>query len=121
MRGVLQLGAIGFGIALGLVVGNRLSAEAMAVVVGVVCGVLAGIPVSLMVLILTRRSSKPTSTQASAPAMPGTAYPPVVIIQPDGRSAGTHRWAPPAWDAPPMAESQPCQRSFTIVGDEDEW
>ncbi|MFQ5855739.1 MAG: hypothetical protein ACE5LU_08880 [Anaerolineae bacterium] len=118
MRGVLQLGVGGFAIALGVVVGNRLSSEAMAVVVGVVCGVLASIPMSVMILILTRRLSGPSRSRASTPVPQGMAYPPVLVIQPGGRGYG-NRFAP-LWEAPTAAENQPWRRSFTVVGDEDD-
>lgn len=119
MRGVVQLGVGGFAIALGVVVGNRLSSEAMAVVVGVMCGVLASIPVSVMVLVLTRRLNGASRSGASVPVAQGMAYPPVIVIQPDGRRHDS-RFALP-WDAPAGVEKQPWQRSFTVVGDEDEF
>jgi hypothetical protein len=90
----------------------------MAVVVGVVCGVLASIPMSIMMLVLMRRMSGPARSRPSASVAPGMAYPPVVVIQPDGWGAG-NRLAPPAWDVPAAVENQPWRRSFTVVGDED--
>lgn len=120
MRGVVQLSLLGFAVAAGVVVGNRLSPEAMAVVVGVVCGVLASIPMSVMVLILTRRLSKPSRANDSAMLAPsGPSYPPVVVIQSDG--GGQRNRFDPAWDAPPAAENQPWRRSFTVIGEEEDW
>lgn len=119
MRGVLQLGVVGFAIALGVGVGNRLSSEAMAVVVGVVCGVLASIPMSVMILILTRRLNGPMRSRESTRPVQNMAYPPVVVIQPDG-GRSRNRLAP-AWDPPAAAENQPWRRSFTVVGDDDDW
>lgn len=120
MRAVVQLGLIAFAIALGFGVGNRLSSEAMAVVVGVVCGVLASIPMSIMILILTRRLSKPArSGNSTLPAQYGSSYPPVVVIQSDG--GGQRNRFEPAWDSPPASENQPWRRSFTVVGDEEDW
>ncbi|MBS1253556.1 MAG: hypothetical protein MAG451_02605 [Anaerolineales bacterium] len=120
MRGVLQLGIVVFAIALGVVTGNRLSSEAMAVVVGVVCGVLASIPMSVMILVLTRRLSKPArSDKSTLPAQHRPSYPPVVVVQSDG--GGQRSQFGPAWDAPAAAENQPWRRSFTVVGEEDDW
>lgn len=120
MRAVVQLGVVAFAIALGYGVGNRLSSEAMAVVVGVVCGVLASIPMSVMILILTRRLSKPASSRESTAMAPyGPSYPPVVVVQSDG-GRSRERYAP-AWDAPAASDNQPWRRSFTVVGDEDDW
>lgn len=119
MRRVLQLGVVVFAVALGVGVGGRMSPEAMAVVVGVVCGVLASIPMSVMVLILTRRLSTSASQGESRRAPQGAAYPPVVVIQSDGGRA--HNRFPSMWDAPPAADNQPWRRSFTVVGEEDDW
>ena len=47
-----------FAIALAVVVGSRMSAEAMAVVVGVVCGVAAGIPTSILLLVVMHRRDR---------------------------------------------------------------
>ncbi len=119
MRGLLQLGVVVFAVALGVVTGNRLSPEAMAVVVGVVCGVLASVPMSVIMLVLSRRLSRPERASNSATAMPyGQSYPPVVVIQSDG--GGRRNRFEPAWDAP-AAENQPWRRSFTVVGEEDDW
>lgn len=120
MRAVVQLSVVGFAIALGVVTGNRLSSEAMAVVVGVVCGVLASIPMSIMILLLTRRMSKPArSSEASMPGQYGPSYPPVIVVQSDG--GGQRRQLEPPWDAPAAVENQPWRRSFTVVGDEENW
>ena len=120
MRGVVQLSVVAFAAALGVGVGHRLSPEAMAVVVGVVCGVLASIPMSVMMLVVTRRLNRPARSQQAAPMAQGMAYPPVVVIQPDSRGSG-NRLLPPAWDAPSAVGNQPWQRSFTVVGDEENW
>jgi hypothetical protein len=121
MRGLIQLGILALAVGLGVGVGNRLSPEAMAVVVGVVCGVLAGVPMSVILMLFMRRmsdSGAPRQTQAQAP-YPG-AYPPVVVVQTDG-AARPRQLAPP-WEGPPApAEGQPWRRSFTVVGDDDEW
>lgn len=120
MRGVVQLSIVAFAVALGVGVGHRLSPEAMAVVVGVVFGVLASIPMSVMMLVLTRRLNGQARSQQPTPVAQGMAYPPVVVIQADGRGSD-NRLLPPAWDPPAAVENQPWQRSFTVVGNEDSW
>src|SRR5512143_1132613 len=77
-RIVVVLG-LAFAVALAVVVGRRMSAEAMAVVVGIVCGVAASIPTSVLLLVvLTRRerSREMADSQANL-----RSYPPVVVIQ----------------------------------------
>jgi len=54
-------------IALAVVIGDRMSADAMAVVVGVVCGIGASIPTSLLMLfLLSRRQEAEPPEQAPA-------------------------------------------------------
>jgi hypothetical protein len=114
-RALLLLGLV-FAIALAVVVGKRMSAEAMAVVVGVVCGVAAGIPTSLLLLLLlSRRERTPSPEEPRAGA---GHYPPVVVIQ-----GGAPQALPPGlpagyWPAP--APGMTGQRQFHVVGD-DEW
>ena len=83
-----------FGIALAVVVGNRMSAEAMAVVVGVVCGVAAGIPTSVLLLLAMGRRDRRRYGGEDQAARFGSGAP-VVVIQggapqalPTGQQAG---------------------------------
>ena len=54
-KSIFAVGLVAFSVALAIVVGQRLSAEAMAVVVGVVAGVAASIPTSLIVVWIATR------------------------------------------------------------------
>ena len=111
------MSVFGFAAGLGVVIGTRLTSDAMAVVVGVVCGVLASIPTSVFLLLLTRRFTEraPSSTPSTPP---GPMYPPVVVIQPDGRASGRGVPADP-WGMPTL-EAPPREPGFTVVG-EEEW
>jgi hypothetical protein len=112
---LIGLGLV-FVIALAVVVGKQMSAEAMAVVVGVVCGVAAGIPTSLLLLIvLSRRERQRFEDPSRQQRQQG--YPPVVVIQggapqalPPGQQAGY-------WPAPHPGTST--SRQFNIVGGEN--
>jgi len=117
MRGFVYLSVLGFAAGLGAVVGTRLTSDAMAVVIGVVCGVLASIPTSVFLLILTRRFTERASSPATG-IPPTPMYPPVVVIQPDGRVSGRSSQTDP-WTMPAL-ETQPREPSFTVVG-EEEW
>jgi drug/metabolite transporter (DMT)-like permease len=100
-----------FGIALALVVGNRLSDEALAVLAGAVCGVGAAIPTSLLVVAVSRRRDEPHARPAPPNPYQG-AYPPVVVIAPPGAA----QQGANAWNGLPSSFDAPIQRQFTVVG-----
>lgn len=116
MRRLVSLSAVAFGAMLAGIVASKLSSEAMAVIGGVICGVVASIPASIMILIMTRRLTTPTQSTAISPAPHKSAYPPVVVIHTD-RQPVRSQFDPP-WNAP-LANEQPTERSFTVVGEED--
>ncbi len=105
-----------FGVALAVVVGSRMSAEAMAVVVGVVCGVAAGIPTAALMLVVMNRRERQHDEAVARPAGFGGS-PPVVVIQggaPQALPPGQHTAYWPS--VPPPAH---VQRQFQLVGDEE--
>lgn len=108
MKEVLKLAVIGFSIALGIIVGNRMSGEAMAVVIGVVCGVLASIPMSVIILILTRRLGEREAERRRE------GYPPVVVINP-GPQPQMNQF-PSYFPSYPL-EASP--RQFRIIGQDE--
>jgi hypothetical protein len=110
MRRWIGLCTLAFVLALAVVIGQRMDAEALAVVVGVVAGVVASLPTALLVLLTlsrraSRRQERPYPTPMSAP--------PTVVIQGGGQPS-----LPQASMAP---WSVPRERPFVIVGQEDEW
>jgi hypothetical protein len=116
LRNALIVLGVVFVVALAVVVGKRMSAEAMAVVVGVVCGVAAGIPTSILLLVVLSRRDRQTFEESDGPRRHQN-YPPVVVIQ-----GGSPQALPPGqhavyWPAPPSATS--ASRRFTLVGGDD--
>lgn len=109
-RWIFLLILIAFAIALAVVIGNRMSAEAMAVVIGVTCGVAASIPMSAVILMLTGRRERTTETRNYQKE----SYPPVVVISP-----GQERQRYPSlpYYTPSMADV-PAPRQFNVIGDE---
>lgn len=117
--GFKQIGVIlvlAFVVAMAVMVGNRMSAEAMAVVIGVVCGVAAGIPSALLMLVLVIRRERNRQEEAQQHGA-RAGYPPVIVIQggasqalPQGQQAGY-------WQSP--IQAPPNQRQFHIVGGEE--
>lgn len=111
MRRWVGLCVLAFVVALAVVVGQRMDAQALAVVVGVVAGVVAGLPTAMLVLLaLSRRDRQRGAAPAQPP--PATASPPVVVIQ-----GGEPRSLPPA---PLPAYPVQRERPFVVVGEEDD-
>ena len=114
MKRTISLTILAFLIALAVVVGNRMSAEAMAVVVGVVCGVAAAVPSTLLlVLMLSRRERQPEEK-----ARQQTPYPPLVIVQ-GGQPNPT--FYPPSYEYRPPAGLPPgrtVDAAYRVLGDE---
>jgi hypothetical protein len=111
---LVGLGVV-FVIALAIVVGKQMSAEAMAVVVGVVCGVAAGIPTSVLLLVVFSRRDRQRLEEPHQSQRQRN-YPPVVVIQGGSSQAlpGQHAGY---WPAPPTATS--ASRQFNVVGGEE--
>ena len=119
MKRAIVIVAAAFAVALAIVVGNRMSADAMAVVVGVACGVLASVPTSLLLIwALGRRGQGPALVENQA--RNGTAYPPVVVVNP-GPGYGAPMYGPSV--TPYLEQRQVLPpagpRTFRVVGDEE--
>jgi len=116
-RGVILVGAV-FAVALAVVIGGRLSADAMGVVVGIVCGVLASVPTSLVLIWALMRRVPGSGAEVVARQSIGSGqYPPVVVVNP-GPGYGISGYGPP----PMASHSLPAPggpRSFKVVGDEE--
>ncbi|MGC8873453.1 MAG: hypothetical protein ACP5SI_03270 [Chloroflexia bacterium] len=112
MKRLVALAAVGFGVALGLIVGLRLEQAGLAVLVGVASGIVAALPGTLLVLYLWWKERTQRLREAQRPAWESRypAYPPVVILQ-----AG--REIEPLLSRLPQGNSAP--REFVIVGEEE--
>ncbi len=105
---------VAFAIALAVVVGNRMSAQAMAVVIGVVCGVAASIPMSVIILALSRRS-RPVIEEDSGQR----SRPPVVVVTQASSAQPTAGWAD--YGHPYAPPAMPAPREFRVIGDDSSW
>jgi hypothetical protein len=111
MRRWVGLCVLAFVVALAVVVGQRMDAQALAVVVGVVAGVVAGLPTAMLVLLaLSRRDRQRGDAYPQPP--PAAVSPPVVVIQ-----GGEPRTLP---QAPLPAYPAQRERPFVVVGEEDD-
>jgi hypothetical protein len=115
---------LGFGVALAIVIGQRMSTDAMAVVIGVAVGVAASVPTSLLLVALLRKeraSYRPDMgrEQMYPPALPQQ-QPNVIVLDPSqfgaGRNAQLQTPLPPPDFAPDGG-----MRRLRVVGSEDEW
>lgn len=77
--------ALGFGVALAVLIGQRLSATALAVIVGVAVGVVSSLPTTLLLITLMRRHLAPPadpSAQPSAYPLPQASQAPYLVLDP---------------------------------------
>ena len=115
-RTVAVVGTV-FAVALAVLIGTRMSADALGVVVGIVCGVLASVPTSLvLVWVLVRRTQRDGAEVGARPGMGSSPYPPVVVVNP-GPGYGASGYGPPAASHSLPAPGGP--RTFKVVGDEE--
>jgi len=119
MKRTVAIVGAAFAVALAVVVGNRMSADAMAVVVGVACGVLASVPTSLLLIwALGRRGRAVSEGERSGNVRGGNQYPPIVVVNP---GSGYHVPGYGSLPGLPPAASLPIPsgpRSFRVVGEE---
>lgn len=132
MRKLVVVTVVAGGVALAVVVGQRMSTDAMAVVIGVVFGVAASIPTSLLVVAATRGRRDERVAQREQGMVP----PQIYIV---GSGMGTQQRAPwqggqgllppgaPGingghWPYPPASywQDQPSRR-YRVVGEDERW
>jgi hypothetical protein len=117
---------LGFGVALALLIGRRMSTDAMAVVIGVAVGVAASVPTSLLLVALLRRerviSSRAGGVEAGGTQLRGQApgaLPSVVVLNASDL-VGARREAPQIPMPPVGLVQDGGLRRLRVVG-EDEW
>jgi hypothetical protein len=127
MKRVIVPLMLGFGMALALVIGRRMSTDAMAVVIGVAVGVASSVPTSLLLVALLRRERALTSMSGGAERGGGylgaqaPVQPPSVVVLNASDLAGMRREAPPA-PLPPVGWVQDGGlRRLRVIGEDEEW
>jgi hypothetical protein len=130
VKRLIPLVLLGFGVAMAIIIGQRMSTDAMSVVIGVAVGVAASVPTSLLLVALLRKErsgydraigqdmSREAGWNAYPPALPQ--QPNVIVLDPSQfvMSRG------PQFQAPlPPAEvaSDGGMRRLRVVGSDDEW
>jgi hypothetical protein len=129
MKRLIPLTLLGFGVAMAIVIGQRMSTDAMAVVIGVAVGVAASVPTSLLLVALLRRErGGPAPVQremppdwVSYPQVPGPGQQPnVIVIDPSQfAAAGMRSNGIPL--PPPDFQPDGGARRLRVVGSDDEW
>jgi hypothetical protein len=109
---VVALAVVAFSIALAVVVGDRMSAEAMAVVIGVVCGVAASIPMSGVILALSRPRRPEAPPEPRMPASPS-----VYLVAPGPAAQPASPWPDYARMIPTPV--MPAPREYRVIGGDE--
>ena len=128
MKSLIPLILLGFGVALAIVIGQRMSTDAMAVVIGVAVGVAASVPTSLLLVALLRKERAGYDRRAQEmprdagwnqyPVLPQ--QPNVIVLDPSQFAMGRN----PQFQMPlPPAEyaSDAGMRRLRVIGSDDEW
>jgi hypothetical protein len=119
LRRWFGLAGILFVIALAVVIGLRMGAEAMAVVIGVIFGVAASLPTSLLIMaIMWRREQRTANGKARRAGQ--DAFPPSVVIVNPGNGGQAHTYRQPAYLPQPDLQGGHPTREFRVVGEPDE-
>ncbi len=128
MKRLIPLILLGFGVALAIVIGQRMSTDAMAVVIGVAVGVAASVPTSLLLVALLRKERGSYERRMEPPREMGYGpYPPALMQQPNvivldpnqlmgNRNAQLQMPLPP-----PEYAGDGGMRRLRVVGSDDEW
>lgn len=132
MKRLIPLILLGFGVALAIVIGQRMSTDAMAVVIGVAVGVAASVPTSLLLVALLRKERSSYDRRMDAPREMGYGlgngpYPPalpqqpnVIVLDPSQLMAGRNaQFQTPL--PPPEYTGDGGMRRLRVVGSDDEW
>lgn len=131
MKKLLVPMMLGFGVAMALLIGRRMSTDAMAVVIGVAVGVASSVPTSLLLIALLRRERMLTgleggaetwgrSGRSGAPVQAPLQAPSVVVLNASDL-AGMRREAPQIPMPPVELIQDGGLRRLRVVGEDEEW
>lgn len=111
---------LGFGAAMALIIGQRMSTDAMAVVIGVAVGVASSVPTSILLMALLRRERAGASSwRQETPPPPQIQTPNFIVLNPSDLVNGrTPQMQVPM---PPNYGTDGGLRRLRVVGDDDDW
>ena len=122
-RQLTVLLVVAFVIALGVVVGLRMSSEAIAVLTGVIAGVAASIPTALLLMAVTRRREEEVeeADEREWYPEPRRRQPPPVIVVTPGQMPQTMANYQPSYASYPAPLPPPSpRREFRVMGYDDD-
>jgi hypothetical protein len=114
---------LAFGVALAVMIGQRMSTDAMTVVVGVAVGVAASVPTSLLLVALLRKERRTWQQEPKPPEpqpYPQLQQPNVIVLNPNdyGAKQDPYQQVP----QPPLNfGADGGMRQLRVVGDDDDW
>ena len=126
MKKLLVPMMLGFGVAMALLIGRRMSTDAMAVVIGVAVGVASSVPTSLLLVALLRRERMLTGLAGGAESWGSTGrggapvQAPSVVVLNASDLAGVRREAPQIPMPPVELIQDGGLRRLRVVG-EEQW
>jgi hypothetical protein len=126
MKKLIGLFLLAGGVALAVVVGQRMSTDAMAVVIGVAVGVAASVPTSLLLIALLRRGQGDGfRDERRAPPdfyQPPQQQPNIILLDPSrlGLPQGPGQFQMPL-PPPDYGAAEAGQRRIQIVGQDQDW
>jgi hypothetical protein len=120
---------LGFGVALALIIGKRMSTDAMAVVIGVAVGVAASVPTSLLLVALLRKERQALRSETSwhadrpLPALyPPMQQPNIIVVDPSKYALQDQHAVPlPPVVSSPEPGAEAGLRRLRVIGSDDEW
>ena len=119
----IPLCALGFGVTLAVIIGQRMSTDAMAVVIGVAVGVAASIPTSLLLVAMLRREQRASRRNDEPPPMPygypQLSQPDIIGLDPAQFANQNARMLLPL--APLTAQTDGGLRRLRVLGDDRDW
>jgi hypothetical protein len=126
VKRLVPLVVLGFGVALAVVIGQRMSTDAMAVVIGVAVGVAASVPTSLLLIALLRRErqtfrQEPPRDMGYGPYPPALPQQPNVILLDPSQLQGMRNAQMQTPLPPPEYAPDGGMRRLRVVGSDDEW
>lgn len=119
MKRLLPPLLLGFGIAMALIIGRRMSTDAMAVVIGVAVGVAASVPTSLLLVAMLKRERQSWRAEQPMQQMyPQMPAPNVIVVDPS-RYLPQHQQA--QYPVPPLDYGQDAgMRRLRVIGADDD-
>ena len=121
MKRLLPPLLLGFGIALALIIGKRMSTDAMAVMVGVAVGVAASVPTSLLLVALLRKERQSwRSEQQATPHYPAVQPPSIIVVDPSKYALPSQPATPTPLPLPEPMQDGGLHR-LRVIGAEEEW